>query len=149
MKTSNCFLIFFLFLSIFFFSPVKSFAFCPKENISDIISPEEGMILNKVHQFLMKRDTSFCSFDFTYKKVAFYTGEGADVRSHKNKYIEQYELWTEDNQDNIPITKIYIFDAAEQKKTGGYDAVIVFGLVKHFPSKKRLIRRLHFLNFFK
>ena len=149
MKTKKCILFLFIFLSVCFFSPEKSFAFSSKEKISDIISPEEGMILNKVHQLLIKKDTSICSFDFTYKKVAFYTGSGAGARSHKLKYIHLYKCVKEEHPNSIPWTKIYLFDEEEKKKADGYDAVIVFGSVKQFPSKKRLIRRLHILSLFK
>ena len=170
MSVGKHFFLIVFYLCVCFVSQQNAFASSHSQYVSDIISPEEAKVLNAVKDFLSKYDRRHIiypnetkvsndeknyqskndsTFDFTLKKVAFYTGEGADVRSNKLKYIQDYEIWTKDEPNNIPYTIMYIFDAAEKKRADGYDAVIVFGTVKPFPSKNKLIRRLRIAGIFK
>ena len=108
--------------------------------VNDTINQQEAVKLNKL--------ASACglNYDFTHKKVAFYTGSGGGARRDKSRYfgpVDGHDV-KEYNPDVIALcTKIYIFDKDEKARANGYDAVIVYGSVKQFPSKKSYIRRLH------
>ncbi len=98
---------------------------------NDTINQQEAMQLNKL--------ASACrlNFDFTHKKVAFYTGSGGDDRRDKSRYFSECAKLKEYYPDAIgPMTKIYIFDEDEKARANGYDAVIVYGSVKQVPSKE-------------
>ena len=114
-----------------------------RQLVNDTINQHEAMQLNKL--------ASACrlNFDFTHKKVAFYTGSGGDARRDKSRYFSECAKLKEYYPDAIgPMTKIYIFDKDERARANGYDAVIVYGSVKQVPSKKSYIRRLHRSKFF-
>ena len=111
--------------------------------VNDTIIQHEAVQLNKL--------ASACrlNFDFTHKKVAFYTGSGGNARRDKSRYFSECTKLKEYYPDAIgPMTKIYIFDKDERARANGYDAVIVYGSVKQVPSKKSYIRRLHRSKFF-
>ncbi len=111
--------------------------------VNDTINQQEAMRLNKL--------ASACrlNFDFTHKKVAFYTGSGGNARRDKSRYFSECTKLKEYYPDVIgPMTKIYIFDKDERARANGYDAVIVYGSVKQVPSKNSYIRRLHRSKFF-
>lgn len=80
-------------------------------------------------------------YDFTHKKVAFVTGSSGKTISSKQIYFdsEKKRIGTETYLNG---GEIFIFNETEQKKSGGYDAAIVFG-TKVPPIKKGLIRRLN------
>ncbi len=149
MKYIKYFLFVVFFISIFSLSKLDAFAYIrpSPEKESDIITQEESEILNKVKNFYMKN--SYCSFDFALKKVAFYTGSGAGARSNKISFFREYTMVTKQNPESVPAAQIYVFDETEKARADGYDAVIVYGSVKQFPSKETLIRRLHKFKLFK
>ena len=108
------------------------------QSVRDSIGQEEGVFLNQIAAEL------HINFDFSHKKVAFYTGPGAGARSDKERYfLECQDIKNNYPQSIAPMTMIYVFDSDEKKKTNGYDAVIVYGSVKQFPPKKTLVKRLH------
>ena len=108
------------------------------QSVRDSIGQEEGVFLNQIAAELHVK------FDFSLKKVAFYTGPGAGARSDKERYFfECQDIKKYYPRSIAPLTMIYVFDNDEKEKANGYDAVIVYGSVKQFPSKKKLVRRLH------
>ncbi len=128
-----------------FISPFTcSYSQQQKELMCDTISVEEADILNKISSYLT------IDFDFTLKKVAFYTGSGAGKRVDKNQYFSAInDIKTYNSNAMAPLSKIYILNENEKARADGYDAVIVYGSVKEFPTKKALIRRLHKFSFFR
>ena len=114
-----------------------------KSVVSDSITSEEAVILNIV------ASKHGVKYDFSSKKVAFYTGPGSGARTNKHSFFSECNSIKNYYPDAIaPMTQIYIFDNEEKSKADGYDVVIVYGSVKQFPSKKALIRRLHRRKFF-
>ena len=109
----------------------------------DSINQKEALLLNNI------ASTHGLTYDFTLKKVAFYTGPGSGARTNKHSFFSECNRIKKYYPDAIaPMTQIYIFSNEEKSKADGYDAVIVYGSVKQFPSKKALIRRLHRRKFF-
>jgi hypothetical protein len=105
----------------------------------DSIDPKEAVLLNKL---ALKHGITY---DFTFKKVAFYTGSGAGARKSKGDFLPICRAIDEDDEYDTTsyfTPRIYIFNEKEKTKADDYDAVIVYGSVKQFPSKKALIRRL-------
>ena len=116
-----------------------------KSAVSDSITSEEAAILNIV------ASKHGVKYDFSSKKVAFYTGPGGDARRSKYDFLPICRAIDEDGEydpTSYFTPRIYLFDEEEKSKADGYDAVIVYGSVKQFPSKKALIRRLHRRKFF-
>lgn len=134
----SVFILFFGVLCIYSFSQTKRNAMC------DYINQEEALLLNNI------ASTHGLIYDFTLKKVAFYTGSGGGARTNKHSFLSECDNIKKYYPDAIaPMTQIIIFDNEEKSKADGYDAVIVYGSVKQFPSKKALIRRLHKFRLFK
>lgn len=110
----------------------------PKDTMCDYINDKEAVWLNKLASL------HGIEYDFTGKKVAFYTGPGAGARRSKEDFLSKCRNIDEEYNPNAFYTpRIYIFNEEEKKKSDEYDAVIVYGSVKQLPSKKTLIRRLH------
>ena len=105
--------------------------------VNDTINQQEAVKLNEL--------ATICglNYDFTHKKVAFYTGSGGVARTDKSRYFSACGEIKVDYDTITPLAKIYIFDKDEKARANGYDAVIVYGSVKQFRSKKAYIRRLH------
>ena len=126
-----------IFLFIILISCVYSYSQSKRHTACDSIDSEEAVLLNNLAS---KHEIKY---DFTSKKVAFYTGSGGGARTNKQCYFLECNNIKKYYPDAIaPLTKIYIFDEKEKSRTDGYDAVIVYGSVKQYPSKKALIRRL-------
>ena len=108
----------------------------------DSINKDEAISLNDIASKLG------ITYDFTNKKVAFYTGSGGGARTNKQRFFSECDKIRKFYPKAMaPMTQIYIFDEKERSKADGYDAVIVYGSVKQFLSKKKLIRRLHKFRF--
>lgn len=130
----------FTFLILCFYSDSQS----QKDTMCDYINDKEAVWLNKLASL------HGIEFDFTGKKVAFYTGSGADARRSKEDFLSKCRNIDDEYNPNAFYTpRIYIFNEEEKKKADEYDAVIVYGSVKQLPSKKTLIRRLHRLRLFR
>jgi hypothetical protein len=82
-------------------------------------------------------------FNFYGKKVAFFTGNIGSIKSDKKKYFtgERAGLKTIDYSCSIFFGFLYIFDAVQKEKSGGYDAAIVYGSKKK-NSMKEVVKRL-------
>ena len=130
-------------VSAFSWDEVKS----KKERLAnDSINKQEGELLNNI------ASKSGINFDFAFKKVAFYTGSGGGAQKSKEDFLpicHALVIYGEDDSTSYFIPHIYIFDKEEKEKANGYDAVIVYGSVKQYPTKKTLIRRLHRFKFHK
>ena len=130
----------FVFILLFLVPCIYSCSQPKRNTMRDSIGSQEAALLNKL---ALKHGITF---DFTFKKVAFYTGSGAGARRSKGDFLPICRAIDEnDEYDSTSYftPRIYIFDENEKSKADGYDAVIVYGSVKQFPSKKALIRRLH------
>lgn len=130
----------FTFLILCFYSDSQS----QKDTMCDYINDKEAVWLNKLASL------HGIEYDFTGKKVAFYTGEGAGARRNKEDFLPKcHHIDDGYNPNSFYTPRIYIFNEEEKKKADEYDAVIVYGSVKQLPSKKTLIRRLHRLRLFR
>lgn len=119
---------------------VYSCSHTKRDAMCDSIDSTEAVLLNKL---ALKHGIEY---DFSSKKVAFYTGSGGGARESKEDFLPICRaIVIDDEYDSTSYftPHIYIFDKEEKARTNGYDAVIVYGSVKQFPSKKTLIRRLH------
>lgn len=65
------------------------------------------------------------NFDFTNKKIGFITGSNGRTLSNKNDYFrtEKDRLTRKQSPNN---NTLYIFDKDQKKRSGGYDAAIVY-----------------------
>lgn len=127
-----------LFLSTFLILCFYSVSHPKRDTMCDYIDDKEAILLNKL------ASAHGIEYDFTYKKVAFYTGEGAGARRNKEDFLPKcHHIDDGYNPNAFYSPRIYIFNEEEKKKSDEYDAVIVYGSVKQLPSKKTLIRRLH------
>ena len=125
-------------LFVFLMSFVYSYSQSNRHTSCDSIDSEEAVWLNII------ASKHGVKYDFTSKKVAFYTGSGGGARTNKQRFFSECNSIKKFYPNEIaPLTQFYIFDEKEKARTGGYDAVIIFGSVKQFPSRKALIRRLH------
>ena len=133
-----------LFLFTFLILCFYSVSHPQRDTMCDYIDDKEAILLNKL------ASAHGIEYDFTYKKVAFYTGEGAGARRNKEDFLPKcHHIDDGYNPNAFYSPRIYIFNEEEKKKADEYDAVIVYGSVKQFPSKKTLIRRLHRLRLFR
>jgi hypothetical protein len=64
-------------------------------------------------------------FDFTGKQIAFITGSNAGTMSNKQSYFDDERKRFEGKSSMIN-SKVYILNVDEKKRSGGYDAVIVY-----------------------
>ena len=130
----------FAFILLLLMPCIYSFSQSKRNTKCDFIDFKEAVWLNKL---ALKHGITY---DFTSKKVAFYTGSGAGARKSKGEFLPICRA-IDENDEYEPTSyftpRIYIFNEKEKTKADGYDAVIVYGSVKQFPSKKALIRRLH------
>ena len=110
----------------------------------DSIDSQEAVLLNVL------ASKHGIQYDFSAKKVAFYSGSGGGASMCKNDFLHRCRK-VDDNYDPMrpDSPRIYIFDATEKSRADGYVAVIVYGSVKQYPTRKTLIRRLHKFRFFR
>ena len=128
-------------------------------SVNDSISQEEAVLLNNIVKRGLECEYDFRTivrvrnrnYDFSGKKVAFYTGSGAGARINKEHFLSVFGKCCQEESDeqSAPVSVVfYFFDNKEKDRADGYDAVIVYGSVKQYPSKKALIRRLHKIRIF-
>ena len=127
------FLIFILFIPY-----ANAYSQSREQTTCDSIDCQEAVLLNSL------ASKYGLNYDFSYKKVAFYSGPGGGARKLKDDFISICRNIDDKYSPTSPFApRIYIFDETEKVRADGYDAVIVYGSVKQFPTKKTLIRRLH------
>lgn len=103
--------------------------------------------------FLTELEGKYCNaiagisekeFNFGKSKVAFFKGNIGSIRIDKKTYFsmerEHFKRGVTDSTSRYFGT-LYIFNAAQKAKSGGYDAAIV-RLSKKRPSMKEVVRQL-------
>ncbi|GEM_PF-3094693 len=144
---------------VFVLSCSCSYLMGKNHSVDDSISQEEAVLLNNIVKRGLECESDFRTvvqvrnrnYDFSGKKVAFYTGPGAGARTNKEHFLSVFEKCCQEESDeqSTPTSIVfYFFDNEEKDRADGYDAVVVYGSVKQYPSKKALIRRLHKIRFF-
>lgn len=121
----------------------KNFDYIPKEILSDIdkmgvdgylsLTDLEGKYFNALFQV-------DADINLSGKKVCFLTGNIGTNKSDKKTYfmIERESL----NFDSSPhYSVLYVLNATQKERSGGYDGAIVYGS-KKFLSVKEVIKRL-------
>jgi hypothetical protein len=99
-----------------------------------LLTELEGQYFNALYQVAEKE------FNMSGKKVGFLTGNVGKNKSNKKIYFEWERSRLELN--HLPLFgKLYIFNAAQKKESGGYDAAIVF-YTKKLLSIKEVVKRL-------
>lgn len=131
-----------LFFSISIFGQqYKSFKDIPTEILdkldkmgvddSTLLNNYESMYLNEVFKNSLK------DFDFTGKKVGFITnGDGK-----KSAYFNMHKKHISNENTPCDNGSLYIFDEAQKKESGGYDAAIVYWR-KLVITKEGLVEKL-------
>lgn len=107
---------------------------CGKDN-EPALNNAESSYLNAVFADLKR------PYDFSQKKVVFFTGSSGKTISSKQVYFSS-EKRKVGAHTSLNGGQLLIFNETEQKQSGGYDAVIVFWS-KVPPTKKRLIKLLN------
>lgn len=102
-------------------------------NDSTLLNSYESVFLNEVFKDSLKM------FDFTGKRIAFFKGGSAE--SSKKDYFNMHKKHLSNENSPCDNGNLYIFDEAEKKESGGYDAVIVYWS-KFVVPKKKLVKRL-------
>lgn len=125
-------------LFAFMTSCICSYSQVNRHTVCDSIDSKEAVVLN------ILASKHGIEYDFSSKKVAFFSGSGGGARKSKEHFLSIYRN-VDDNYDATSYfsPRIYIFNKEEKTRADGYDAVIVYGSVKQFPTKRTLIRRLH------
>ncbi|MDD6209952.1 MAG: hypothetical protein PUB21_05030 [Bacteroidales bacterium] len=94
-----------------------------------ILTVPEGNYFNVLYN-LGKKD-----FDLSGKKVGFLTGGYGTTKSDKKTYFTiERDRWTSNYPPSPGV--LYIFDAAQKEKSGGYDAAIVYWSKRIVPIKE-------------
>ena len=98
---------------------------------SILLNSHESDFLNEVFKDSLK------VFDFTGKRVVFFKNGESSKKDYFNMHKKHLSNW------NSPCDNgnLYIFDEAEKKESGGYDAVIVYWS-KFVVPKENLLKRL-------
>lgn len=91
-----------------------------KTEFATWLNKEEAEELNKI--FAAYRN----DFDFTSKRVIFFTGSSGKLRSSKEHYFRMQKKYDNTSYYNRDNGYLYIFDEDQKKAVGGYDAAIVF-----------------------
>ncbi|MBK7103679.1 MAG: hypothetical protein IPH62_00130 [Ignavibacteriae bacterium] len=68
------------------------------------------------------------SFDFTNKKIGFFTGTEGQHLITKRDYFDSIKDRLDRQYDNLSYDQLVILNEAEKIKSGGFDAVIFLGL---------------------
>ena len=129
----------FVFILLLLMQCIYSCSQPKRETMCDYIDSKDAVLLNKL---ALKHGIKY---DFTSKNVAFYTGSGGGARRSKEDFLPICRAIDEDDKYDPAsyfTPRIYIFNEKEKSQANGYDAAIVYGSVKQFPSKKTIIRRL-------
>ena len=121
----------------------KSFDYIPKEILNDIdkmgvdgylsLTDLEGKYINAIFQVN-------ADINLSGKKVCFLTGNIGTNKSNKKKFfMMERESLNFDSSPNYSV--LYVFNAAQKERSGGYDAAIV-SWSKKFLSVEEVIKRL-------
>ena len=100
-----------------------------------LLDSTEAESLNRIFE------TNRKDFDFINKKVGFITGSTGSIKSHKEDYFDMHKKHSVNKSYPCDNGTLYIFDLASKKKSGGYDAVIVYWSKMFIPIEK-IVKRL-------
>ncbi|MBR5783948.1 MAG: hypothetical protein IKY43_02135 [Bacteroidales bacterium] len=121
--------------------------FCSKKTASEYSYSEEKTVeyatwLNK--EEANELNAIFAAyrndFDFTDKRVIFFTGSSGKLRSSKEHYFKMQKKYDNTSYYNRDNGYLYIFDADEKEAIGGYDAAIVFWTKEQLPEDEVMDR---------
>lgn len=104
-----------------------------------LLNRSEGEYLNVIFETIRE------DFNFIDKKIGFYTGSSGNKKSNKEQYLDMHKRHLADKNYPCDDGTLYIFDDAQKKDAGGYDAVIVYWSKITIPIEK-VIERLKKLN---
>ncbi|MDR2913473.1 MAG: hypothetical protein LBV74_01325 [Tannerella sp.] len=105
------------------------------DEVEMLLNETEGAYLNKIFETTRK------DFDFTNKKIRFFTGSSGGIRSSKEHYFDMQEKHATNADSPCDNGTLYIFDAAQKAESGGYDAAIVYWSKFLLPIEK-VVERL-------
>ena len=121
----------------------KSFDYIPKEILNDIdkmgvdgylsLTDLEGKYINEIFQ--VEADINLSG-----KKVCFLTGNIGTNKSDKKTYF-MIERRRVHSNSSPHYSVLYVLNATQKERSGGYDGAIVYGS-KKFLSVKEVIKRL-------
>jgi hypothetical protein len=108
---------------------------CGIDSVS-ILNNYESEYLN--NYFEEQRDT----FNFVNKKIVFVTGSSGSKIGNKKEYFDSIKRWKKEHNSRIS-TSLIILSNEEKKKSGGFDAIIIYW-VKIFTDgrKNKIIKQL-------
>ena len=132
-----------LFLVMNLFGQVRNFEEIPKDILKhfDKMGINDSLVLNKYESayFNVRFKDSLNGFDFTNKKIVFFrTGI---KKSNKKDYFDMQKKHSANENYPCDNGTLYIFDPASKKKSGGYDAAIVYWNKVFVPIEK-IVERL-------
>ena len=111
------------------FGQVSNFADIPKSLLENIgtLEVNDSMLLNLQESLYFNCifEKSRNDFDFTGKKIGFVSGSSGKIKSNKREYFEQEKDRYIHNYAPNGGT-LYVFYEEQKKKSGGYDAAIVY-----------------------
>ncbi|HYF04269.1 MAG TPA: hypothetical protein VEC36_12880 [Patescibacteria group bacterium] len=92
----------------------------------------EGKLLNSIFE------TTRNDFDFINKKVGF-------IKDGKRRYFDMQKKHSADTSYPLDNGKLYIFNAQQKAKSGGYDAAIVYWS-KFLFTAEQVVEKLKYQN---
>ena len=105
-----------------------------KTEFATWLNKEEAEELNNI--FAAYRN----DFDFTNKRVIFFTGSSGKLRSSKEHYFRMQKKYDNTSYYNRDNGYLYIFDEDQKETIGGYDAAIVFWTKIQLPTEEVMER---------
>jgi hypothetical protein len=99
-----------------------------------LLTELEGQYFNALYQVEEKE------FNLSGKKVGFLTGNVGKNKSNKKRYFISEKNRLELNHSPL-FGKLYIFNAVQKMRSGGYDAAIVY-YTKKLLSLEEVVKRL-------
>lgn len=91
-----------------------------KTEYASWLNKEEAAELNAIFEAYRN------DFDFTNKRVIFFTGSSGKLRSNKEHYFRMQKKYDNTSYYNRDNGYLYIFNEDQREAIGGYDAAIVF-----------------------
>lgn len=85
-----------------------------------VVVVTDGVYLNKIFE------TAWKDFDFTNKKIGFFTGSSGIKKSRKEIYFDMHEKHSTNANSPCDNGTLYIFNTEQKAENGGYDAAIVY-----------------------
>lgn len=111
------------------FGQIPDFKDIPKNILEQLgkMGVNDSLLLNYYESayFNLIFEKSRKDFDFTDKKIGFITGSSGKTKSSKASYFKLEKDRFNHNYSPNGGT-LYIFDEAQKKESGGYDAAIVY-----------------------